>query len=94
MSTVKSNFTILLASQDEVCIEESQQYINILEAKDQLYPGIHNATRHLTPTLFWTLISAAWFCVLVVSYFRYILYDYLLQQFKLKELKPIDTLTF
>ena len=94
MAYVQSNLTILLASQGEASMEESQQYIHILQGKNQLYPGIHNTRIQLPPILFWTLICVAWSCVLVVSYFRYILYDYLFQQLKSKELKPIDTLTF
>ena len=94
MSNVQSNLTILLASQDEAGMEDSQQFINILQAKNLLSPGIHNRKMQLAPNLFWALICVAWFCVLIVSYFRYILYDYLFQQLKLKQLKPIDTLTF
>ena len=94
MSNVQSNLTILLASQDEAGMEELQSYINILQAKNLLSPGMHNRRTQIPPILFWTLICIPWFCVLVVSYFRYMLYDYLFQQLKLKELKPIDTLTF
>ena len=89
-----NNESILLANPIGPFMEATRQYFHILEAKDGMHPGIHNASIQLRPVLAWTGLGVAWFCVFIVCYFRYILYHYLFQQYKLKELKPIDSLTF
>ena len=69
----------------------SPEGILVLEAKDLLYPHMLDIQR---PIFYWSSFCVVWICVLIVSYFRYILYDYLLKQYTQKELKPIDILTF
>ena len=61
--------------------------MHILEAKNQLRPSMYNTK--LLQIIFGGII---WLCILIISYFRYILYRYVYGQYKLKELKPIDIL--
>ena len=68
-------------------------------SEDQIL--IHEASNHIPITLFqsrtpmmFSSVAVVWICWSIVFYFRYILYDYLLECYKLRELKPIDTLTF
>ena len=91
MSTIIYDLTIVLANEGNTSTRISHGNIHILEAKDHLFPLLLNPRR---PILMWTLFFVVWFCVLIVFYFRYILYEYLFKQYKLKELKPIDKLTF
>ena len=40
----------------------------------------------------WLIIAFVWTTILIASYFRYILYSYLFQQYKTKEFRPINGL--
>ena len=48
---------------------------------------------HLSKNLQWTLCSIGWASVVIVSYFRFIVYKYLFEQYKMKELTQINLLT-
>ena len=41
----------------------------------------------------WIFIGCIWLLLLIGCYFRYVLYEYMFQQYKLNEFKPIDILT-
>ena len=91
MSSFIYDVSVVLADEGNTSSRKSHGNILILEAKDYLYPLLLNPRR---PILMWILFFVVWFCVMIVCYFRYILYEYLFKQYKEKELKPIDTLTF
>ena len=90
MSAFVSNVTVALAEETHVMFDETAQQLLVLEAKNHMEPIAFNFRNPIVVSLF----CITWTCVAIVFYFRYILYDYLLEQFKLKELTPIDALIF
>ena len=48
---------------------------------------------HLSKNLQWTFCWIGWASVVFVSYFRFIVYKYLFEQYKMKTLTPINLLT-
>ena len=68
-------------------LNESETWIYIIKAKNELRPLSEYVNNYLY------IIGIVWVCTIIISYFRYILYSFLYEQYKLKKLNPIDILT-
>ena len=90
MTIFQNNVTILLPTHDGSPFTVSEQQILVHEASNHIPITLFQSR---TPMMF-SFVAVVWICWSIVFYFRYILYDYLLESYKLRELKPIDTLTF
>ena len=82
--------TVALAEETGVMLNDTVEQLLVLEAKNHMQPIAFNFRNPIVFSLF----CITWTCVAIVFYFRYILYDYLLERFKLKEITPIDALIF
>ena len=73
--------------------KETENYfipeILILEATNVMRPPILTVSKQLQ----WLIWGIRWFLILIGSYFRYIMYQYIFCQWKSKALKPIDIAT-
>ena len=58
----------------------------ILEATNVMRPSILNISKHFQ----WLIWGIRWLLILIGSYFRYIMYEYIFCQRNRKELKPLD----
>ena len=68
---------------------KTESWIEIVEARIEDLPPMVNVPNHLR-----IIIGAiVWICILIIFYFRYIMYEFLYRQYKLNELKPINILT-
>ena len=90
MAAFVGNVTVALAEETGVILDDAAEQLLVLEAKNHMQPIAFNFRNPIVFSLF----CITWTCVAIVFYFRYILYDYLLERFKLKELTPIDALIF
>ena len=93
MAGFSGNVTILLPAHVGSLLATSAQQISLYEAIHHLYIFTNDLFQSRTPIVL-SFFAVVWICWSIVFYFRYILYKYLLECYKLKELKPIDTLTF
>ena len=93
MAGFSGNVTILLPAHVGSLLATSAQQISLYEASHHLYIFTNDLFQSRTPIVL-SFFAVVWICWSIVFYFRYILYKYLLECYKLKELKPIDTLTF
>ena len=64
-------------------------WMQILEAKDAIFPNILENPKPLQ----WLHLSSAWIPLIVGTYFRFIVYEYLFQQYKKKELTSVNKLS-
>ena len=64
--------------------------IRVIHARSDIHPPM----LRLPKNVLCLLLGLYWFMVMIITYFRYVLYEYLFTQYKLKDLKPIDILTF
>ena len=82
------NQTIGLGFIDEQTHNRHDFFIQILEADDVTKPVFLN----LQKSVQWIICVIAWLIILVGTYFKCILYAYLFEQYKLKQLTPINIL--
>ena len=90
MAVFVGNVTVALAEETGVMLNDTVEQLLVLAAKNHMQPIAFNFRNPIVFSLF----CITWTCVAIVFYFRYILYDYLLERFKLKEITPIDALIF
>ena len=64
--------------------------IDVIDAEDLLIPAVIKRYRHHQ----WLDIGISWISILIGSYFRLIMYQYVIEQYKKKELTPVNTLSF
>ena len=64
--------------------------IHVMDAEDLLMPAVIKRYRHQQ----WLTIGVSWMSLLIGSYFRLIMYQYVIEQYKKKELTPVNKLTF
>ena len=83
-----TNQTIGLGFNREETDNSQDFFVHIFEADDVTKPVF----LRLQKLIQWAFCVIAWLIILVGSYFKYILYKYLFEQYKLKELSPINIL--
>ena len=62
--------------------------IYVVEAEDLLMPAVIKRYRNYK----WLTVGVSWISVLIGSYFRLIMYQYVIEQYKKKELTPVNKL--
>ena len=90
MAHILKDMAVVMSTDKVGRQNESQSWIYILEAKHELRPPMLDVPKRLQILIVGIIVL----CILIISCFRYILYKYVYGQYKLKELKPIDILTF
>ena len=75
--------------QETDILYDSDFVVDVLSANVVTIPEF----MHLSRNLQWTFCGIGWVSVIIVSYFRFIVYKYLFKQYKMKELTSIDLLT-
>jgi hypothetical protein len=65
-------------------------WIQVLEAKDAIFPNLLQRPKPIQ----WLVVAVVcWLPFIIGTYFRFFLYEYLLQQYKKKELLPVNVLS-
>ena len=83
------NKTIGLSLEPHKFEKESYSWIHVIEAKAGILPNI----LQLPKTIQWLTIVGGWLLFLIGTYFRFIFYEYLFQQYKKKELTIVNKLS-
>ena len=89
MSYFLKNTSIVLQIDQETHGNASESWIYILEARNE----VRSPLLDWPEDLLYGCMIVVLLCTIIISYFRYILYNYLYGQYSLKVLKPIDILT-
>ena len=82
------NKTITIGFTDEQFQSNDDFLVHILEADNVTIPVVLRLQKQVQ----WLICVIGWLMVLIGSYFRYILYTYLFEQYKIKEVTPINVL--
>ena len=82
------NQTIAIGFTDGQTQNEHDFLIHIIEADKATRPVLLRLQKQFQ----WVICAIGWLIILSGSYFRYILYTYIFEQYKIKEFKPIDVL--
>ena len=80
--------TISLSLEEDDFQNDYSTGIEVLEAKDVLQPNFLERPK----TVQWSMVSVDWLLVCIATYFRLIVYEYLIQQYKKKELTTVNKL--
>ena len=91
MSHYLENESIAMGFADGQTQNNYDVFIHILEADLVTRPGLR-LQKELQTELQLVGCGICWLLLLIGSYFRYILYMYLIEKYKIKESKPIDVL--
>ena len=83
------NDTIALSLESTKDANYSKLFIHVIEAENAIRPFVLWNERNIQ----WINEGICWLSVAIGSYFRFILYLYLLKRYKAKELTPINRLT-
>ena len=83
------NKTILLSYLNGSSRADNDFFIHVMDAENELIPLIAKESINVS----WVICVALWTLFIVGSYYKYISYNYLFEQYQLKELTNINILT-
>ena len=89
MLNTTKNKTIGLSLELNSVQDGLHPFIYIHEAEDVMWPDVLQRSKHLQ----WLTLLVTWVPVLIGTYFRYILYDYIFEQYKKKELTLVNKIS-
>ena len=83
------NVSILLGIEPDTDENSFYSWIHVLEAYDAIFPNVLQKPK---PIQLLVLAIVAWLPLIIGTYFRFFFYEYVLQQYKNKELLPVNIL--
>ena len=89
MAHYLTNQTISLSKNYGETEFNNASLIHVMSANNDVFPHWIDAPGEMQ----WKFLGCVWLIFLIGSYFRYILYEYMFQQYKLKLFEPINILT-
>ena len=89
MSRNLENQTISLNLERNNTHNDFQSWIYVVEANDYMSPRLLEKPEKIQ----WFTLSGYWFSILIGTYFRFIVYEYLFQQHKNQELTAVNKLS-
>jgi hypothetical protein len=89
MSHSIQNQTIGFSLEADEFQNDLYSWIQVVEAKDEIFPNVLQRPK----TIQWLTIFGVWFTLSIGTYFRFILYEYLFQQYKKKKLTRVNKLS-
>ena len=83
------NKTVFLNLKKDELQNDFHSWIQVVDARDFVSPRILEWPKEIQ----WLLLSVFWFLFIIGTYFRFIFYEYLFQQYKNKELTEVNKLS-